>query len=397
MISVNIATHKKREPFLKATLESLLNCNTKADVINVYLNDYKPRKWMKSFDKTVFFHASPDGDLGAAAKFYHSEKQKEGVYLTLDDDLVVSPSFIGYMVDSAYAHPDSVVGLHGTNYGGYPVKSFYHGDRDIFYCYKGKGITSLVDNLGTGVIAFRAAMETKPVLKDFPEPRMTDPYMFYWAKKTQTKLVCLVRADGFVREQSGSQEHAIWKSAAHDDTKQTKVMNKVSQSELSKMRRTPLKSLKAYSWGGASLDWGMIKEVLKVWQNESSDLLVEFGSGLSTKVFSQLGQVTSFEHDKQWHKEGLTYLRPIKRGWYDLNKEDKQLIKEASVIIIDGPKGESGERYNVRHTLLPKTATIFIDDCHREKDLELAKTLADKLSKKMTLVKTESKRIAILK
>ena len=93
MISVNIATHKKREKHLKRVLACLFQTTTAPTSINVYLNDYKKPTWLKNLQEkhgilNVF--EQPDGDVGAAAKFYSLSKQKTGVYITLDDDLLAN-------------------------------------------------------------------------------------------------------------------------------------------------------------------------------------------------------------------------------------------------------------------------------------------------------------------
>lgn len=400
MISVNIATHQRREPFLKETLNSLLKCRTKADVINVYLNDYLCPKWLselKRKNSSITTYTHPKGDLGARAKFYKAADQNEGVYITIDDDLVVAPGYIGYMYDLALMYPSCIVGLHGTKYKTFPVKSFYHGgDRTIFYCYEGKYETSVVDMLGTGVLAFRAAMETKPTLRNFPENRMTDPYLFAWGKKTRTAFICPVRAKGFVKEQPGSQEGAIWKDVAKKDAKQTEVINSASADDFLQCRKHPEFTYKINTegLGGPSIEWSHLREIIATWRNESGNLLVEFGSGASTKILSELGYVESFEHNPHYHKEGLTRLRYLRNGWYDLTIGDVKIIKDASIIVIDGPIGLSGERYNIDIGLLPPKATIFVDDCNRELDLALAQRIALKMKKELILLKGREKVMA---
>lgn len=401
MISLNIATHKARKKFLKPCIESVLAGNTVPDVINVYFNDYKAPAWFKSMFvegcKIVAFE-SPKGDLGASAKFYGSERQNEGVYMTIDDDLIVSREYIGYMADSAYRFPQSIVGLHGTDYRFFPVQSYYlDAGRSVNYCYHGKSETSIVDMLGTGCIAFRAAMETKPVLSDFPEANMTDPYLFKWAKKTETPLVCLVRAAGLVKEQPDSQDSAIWKGLLDGDDEQTKVINSACKEGYLRMKSIKPSSIQipTKTLGEASIEWGHIKEIMSQWKNEHGDLLVEFGSGKSTAIFSMIGNVFSFDHDSNYVNHENIIHSPLKGGWYDLKPEDKAIIKEASVIVIDGPVGMTGERYNFDLSVLPKKdCIVFIDDCHRPKDKEMAEQIAKHLKRKAKFIQGLEKTIA---
>jgi len=395
MISINIASHKAREKNLKRCLESILESNTKPDVINVYLNDYKAPAWLKKMPVNV--EESPKGDLGASAKFYWSEGQKEGVYLTMDDDLVVDKRYIGYLVDSAYRYPSCIVGLHGTIYGRMPIESYYHdATKQIIYAYAGNDKDRVVDMLGTGCLAFRASNALKPVLEDFPKKNMTDPYLYKYAQESITPLICLIRETGFVKEQNESQHEAIWKAVAKNDKEQTEVINSVDRDLWLKSHKHTIEKLQIPSnkFGDAALEWSHFREIIKAWNN-TDDLLVEFGSGLSTKYLSELGPVLSFEHDNKYANE-LTELRPIKKGWYGLTAKDKQLIKKASVVLIDGPTGKSGYRYNLPISILPKDATIFVDDCQRKKDLELAKKIADKNKMSLKLIKGKEKTLAVL-
>ena len=165
-ISINIATHKAREKQLKVCLASLLKQNTEPTIINVYLNDYMIQDWQKVVQANNYVNFIDGGeDLGASAKFWFADSQEDGVYLTFDDDLVAVPGYVGYMVDSAYRFPNSLVGLHGTKYTQWPVKSYYHGPgREILYCYGANDKNRAVTMLGSGCLAFRVGMENAPTI-----------------------------------------------------------------------------------------------------------------------------------------------------------------------------------------------------------------------------------------
>lgn len=401
MITVNIATHKARRKYLKPCIESVLASNTLPNQINVYFNDYKAPKWLKEMSEQgvkIEYSEAGMGDLGASAKFAFSISQNEGVYITLDDDLIVSPAFIGYIVDSAYRFPHSIVGFHGSNFDKLPVTSYYHGASDIFYFYSGKSETSVVDMLGTGCMAFRAAMETKPTLNDFPEKNMTDPYLFVWSKKTETPLICLIRETGFIKEQDGSQDKAIWKGLLKDDTRQTEIINSVDLAAFKKMHPQSIYALQipTKNLGDASIEWSHMKAIFSKWQNESGDLLVEFGSGISTSIFSNWGNVVSFEHDNQYLNHNDVIYAPIKNGWYDLSQDHKRLIAEAKIMVIDGPTAFGGYRYNFDSSLIPEECTVFIDDCHRSEDKLMAERIASETGRSIKYIKGVQKIMAVL-
>ena len=386
MISLNIATHKARESHLKVVLDAVLKQNTTPDVINVYLNDYKAPKWLKALPITI--HEAPEGDLGASAKFYMADKQAEGVYITLDDDLIPNPAYIGYMADMAYQY-DAIVGLHGSTYQRHPVSSYYNDEtRYINYCYNELSSDKVVDMLGSGVLAFKIG--NNPTLKDFPEPNMTDPYLCKWAKENARPLVCLQRVAGFVKEISQAQDSAIWKGVAKDDSKQTAVINSIKDFTRHKPTR-----FDRYALTDASITWRHLKLIASKITKQTK--VVEFGSGASTAFFSRYtDKLYSIEHNEKYHKTGVTNYRPIKDGWYDLNGYDLDHIQKADIIVIDGPIGSTGQRYNMPIEILPN-CLIFVDDCHREKDLEMAQRIAEHQNRTLTLVQVGIKIMGIIK
>lgn len=390
-ISVNIATHEPRLPFLRMVLQALSESNTKPNEVNIYFGECKIPSWVLEWRKHFHVHAISGKDLGASGKFYSSEDQKEGVYITLDDDLIPDPAYIGYLADAAMRYPNCIVGLHGTVYPEHPVKKYYEGG-EVHYCYKGLDNDIAVDILGTGALAFRSALESRPVLKDFPVKNSIDPHLCKKAKDSGIPLVCLARADGFVKEIEGSQDSAIWKEAAKDDSRQTKVLNEIK--DFSRFyERNPIDSK---SLGNASIEWHHLKEILSI--VSKSTKVVEFGSGKSTAILSKVCDLLSFEHNPDY-RTGLNAYRPIKNGWYNLTANDKRAISKADVIVLDGPTAETG-RYNIPKEIIllfKKQCVIFVDDCHREKDLELTKMIAKLTKKKLTLMEGKQKSMAKIK
>ena len=389
-ISVNIATHKPRLPFLKQVIESLLKQNTKPDIVNVYFGECEIPEWFKKF-KGLQLNAIIGKDLGASGKFYSSEEQTEGVYITLDDDLIPNPSYIGYMADSAMRYPNSIVGLHGTIYGNHPIKSYYQDEsRTVFYCYDGLDGDKAVDMLGTGAIAFRSALVSKPILSDFKAKNATDPSLCVKAKKNKIPLICLTRKTGFVQEIKGSQDSAIWKQLLKGDTKQTKTINSVKDFERIYNRNR----IDTSKFGDASIEWNHLKEILSVITIDKN--VCEFGSGKSTAVLHGISNLISFEHNREYHTK-LTMYRPIKKGWYSLTDRDKLAVELCDVIIIDGPIGRTNERYNIPKSIIKsfkEDSIIFVDDCHRPKDLELAETIAEITGKALTIIGGKEKSMA---
>ncbi len=96
MISVNIATHKPREHNLIALLHSLERQTLKPDAINIGFNGCDPHYTIYNIELPIsIFHNAVD--LGASGKFAKYAKQSKGVYITLDDDLLLHPDYIKHI------------------------------------------------------------------------------------------------------------------------------------------------------------------------------------------------------------------------------------------------------------------------------------------------------------
>lgn len=379
MITLNLASHKPREKHLKTVLQACLNQRTKPDAINVYLNGYTKRpKWMPKEVNCEF-----GKDYGASAKFYFAGKQPSGIYITLDDDLIPDRGYVGYMADMAMRYPDSLIGLHGTTYGRHPVTSYYSDkNRHVDYCYHGTKAHKFVDMLGTGALAFRVGLGLNQM--HFPVNNMTDPWLCKWAKDTGTPMLCIQRAHGFVHEIEGSQDTAIWHSVARDDTKQTKVINSITN-----FKRRESKGFNVAALNDGALEWGHMKIIAN--SVRSTDKFIELGSGISTEYWNKCGlNVEGWEHHEEWAaKTGATHY-PIKDGWYDTDRNF-----DCDVMLVDGPIGSTGERYNFKlDRITERIRTIFVDDCHRAKDMELAQSIAKHTGREIKFHKGKVKILA---
>lgn len=390
MISLNIATHLARKDHLERVVMRVIGQGTQPDVINIYLNDYPAvPKWLTDLSTQYNINAvcgkDCDGDLGAAAKFYFTDKQKSGVYITLDDDLLPKQGYVGYLADMVMRYGNAVVGFHGTRYPKHPIQSYCR-DGVITYFFNGSHKDTVVDMLGTGCMAFRIG--NNPTLKDFPLRNMIDPQFCKWAKSNRVALICLQREHGFIQEIVGSQDAAIWKGVAGNDTLQTELINSIKPFH----RTHRIQQFAVDKLDDGCLEWGHMKYIANSIQRY--DRFVELGSGKSTEFWRHgLIHCTSYEHDKDWAKRTGAIYAPLVDGWYKLPVNGLH----CDVLLIDGPIGASGERYNLPiHRISKATRLIFVDDCHREKDMELAKAISSYISRPMKLLKGKTKIMAVI-
>lgn len=226
MIRIAIATHKAREKVFKECLPTLINQGERADIF-IYLNDYKTvPAWLKKLPVTCVLGKDEAGDLGAAAKFYFTDKFK-GVYITADDDIFYDKRYVGYVTDMVYRYNGlAIVGFHGLEFTARPVLSFYN-DARYFYFYHGMSANRWVDSLGTGCLAFHTK-KTKIHSSMFKHRKMTDAELYAMGKVNKWPMLCLSREANFLRENHKGFDTAIWQETAKDDTKQTEIVNSVS-------------------------------------------------------------------------------------------------------------------------------------------------------------------------
>ena len=154
------------------------------------------------------------------------------------------------------------------------------------------------------------------------------------------------------------------------------------------------KILKVY--GGYSVD----RELIDLMTNLiPSGILLEFGSGRATEVFSKYYKVYSIEENSKWlNKYNSNYIHaPIKNGWYDREVLEKELPTKYDIILIDGPTSpESLGRLNIRKEFLTNIdlfntdVVIFVDDIHREAEASLLSSLSKILGRPATIVEAKS-------
>lgn len=136
-------------------------------------------------------------------------------------------------------------------------------------------------------------------------------------------------------------------------------------------------------------------------QENKPEVIVEYGSGVSTVLFAWLvkdygGRIVSFDHEKKYAQETearlnnydlLKYvdlkIRPLKKHtsgalngmqWYGLEKDD--IPSKVDVVLVDGPpeKSENLARYPALASVsksLHAGSRIYLDDSDRKDETEI--------------------------
>jgi hypothetical protein len=220
MISVGIASIPSRESRLKITLDSIKN---QVDMIFLSLNGYEhaPR-YLEYIDNLSYsFH---DNSMGDAMKFAYADKVG-GYFLTLDDDLCVSPNYVSKMISMVdkYGCPCS---LHGKRYD-IPVEKITSFRTDIttnVRCLHTEKGDTQVHVIGTGTLAFNTK-DIKVSMSDFYFPNMADVFFSRIAKMQGVKLMAIGHKMGEVRYLY-PRDKTIWQQIENDEI-QTEILRKI--------------------------------------------------------------------------------------------------------------------------------------------------------------------------
>lgn len=112
--------------------------------------------------------------------------------------------------------------------------------------------------------------------------------------------------------------------------------------------------------------------------------ILELGSGEGSGVLCEQFNLFSVEHDSRWlGRYDSTYIfAPLgPDGWYCLDMLRGKLPTRYDLFLIDGPPGEARPLLLLHLNLFKLDCPIIIDDINRERDLIMARALAEMLKR----------------
>lgn len=117
---------------------------------------------------------------------------------------------------------------------------------------------------------------------------------------------------------------------------------------------------------------------------EHGSTIIELGSGTGTHELGKFYNVHCIENNEGWLNkfDNLNYhYAPIVDGWYDKDCL-KDLPKDYSLLIFDGPRGRIGRMKVLENLdLFNNTACpIVVDDTHRDVERSLSDQLKEMLN-----------------
>lgn len=152
-------------------------------------------------------------------KFYGADKT-DGYYLTIDDDLTVSPGYVKYLISKVDQY-NALVSFHGKHYR--PPVPTYRSWIGNYRCLDDVPQDTLVNFVGSGCCAFHTS-RLKISIDDFPRPNMADIFTSKVATDQGVPIYVVKHRKGCMKYISPAQGTTIWETTK-DYSYQLKVMN----------------------------------------------------------------------------------------------------------------------------------------------------------------------------
>lgn len=179
-IICNVATFSGREEALKQMLKSIENQTVKYDELNIYDN------------------SKAEKDLTDNGKFYFLQFYNEPVvYLTLDDDLYYSKTYIEDMIKAIDKY-QCIVTLHGRKLKG--LNRDYYTQHKAYSCFMTVNDLVEIDIAGTGVCGFRTDYFYPSEIFKSDDKRMSDCIFSYEAALQSKKILLLPHQHLYIKQ-----------------------------------------------------------------------------------------------------------------------------------------------------------------------------------------------------
>lgn len=150
---------------------------------------------------------------------------RECFYFTADDDLLYPPDYVATLVRRIEHYGrQAVVGVHGVLLPEQPV-GYFSGYRKVFMFNQALERDALVNNLGTGTLAFHSGLLKGLTLQDFPTPGMADLHLSVFCKRNAVPMVAVARHDAWLNEQDSPNTSLFHEFKDNDAPQRALVLN----------------------------------------------------------------------------------------------------------------------------------------------------------------------------
>jgi hypothetical protein len=217
-----MATMPSRVESLRIALPHIVS---QVDTLYLYLDKYEevPRE-LSAMPKVVpLLPENPASSLACAGKFSGLSLQPGPcLYFCFDDDIIYGDGYVEHLAAALRRHEfRPIVGVHGAVYK-MPVSSYVK-DRQLLPFHKNLSFDVVVDELGTGTIAFHSsAIRIEP--QKWLDPNMADLQLMIDAIRQKTPRICVRRPSGLLKAIAENQPDSLFRRSLMDDLAETQLL-----------------------------------------------------------------------------------------------------------------------------------------------------------------------------
>jgi len=215
-VSINICSLVERKEQLINTIKSVVD---QVDIVNVCLNNYLECPY--EHPKVNYFYS--DNVFTDSGKFLFAQNFK-GYYLTLDDDLIVGPTYVSDTIKMIDKY--KVVSYHGRTFLKFPIESYHKTPAIRNRCLAEHTFTEPVQICGSGVMGFDTNYFSPP-MSIFKKGLMSDIWISIYAKENNIYIWGLKHSATLFKYQHV--ENTIYEKKVNDCEYETELVNKYFQ------------------------------------------------------------------------------------------------------------------------------------------------------------------------
>jgi len=222
-VVASLCSIPERAELLRQTLASLA---PQVDALHVYLDRYEavPDSVRDCHPQVTVYLSRDYPGLRDNGKFLpFAAQQADCYYFTADDDIVYPPDYVACLVRRIEHYGrQAVVGVHGVLLPE-NAQRYFTGYRKVLVFRRGLERDALVNNLGTGTVAFHSALLKGLDLDFFREAGMADLYLSLFCKQRSVPMVAVARPDEWLQELP-SPNPSLYEEAVQSDARQSALV-----------------------------------------------------------------------------------------------------------------------------------------------------------------------------
>jgi glycosyltransferase involved in cell wall biosynthesis len=222
-VVASVCSVPERVELLRQTLASLA---PQVDALYLYLDRYESvpdfvRECHVNVN-VVLSHTRPGlRDNGKFLPF--AQLETACYYFTADDDIIYPPDYVPAMIRKIeFYGRQAVVGVHGVLVPD-QATVYFSGFRKVHWFIRALERDALVNNLGTGTVAFYSGLLSGLNLEHFSTPGMADLYLAAFCKQRGVPMVAVERHDDWLLELE-SPTPSLFAEFSHADDAQSALI-----------------------------------------------------------------------------------------------------------------------------------------------------------------------------